>query len=95
MSKRYREKWPDQERAKWAIKNAVRTGTVTKPVKCERCDGEHEKHLIEAHHWSYLKEHWIDVLWLCRKCHKLTHKELGSNWKNAPVRPTFKPEETV
>lgn len=28
---------------------------------------------LEAHHWSYHKEHLLDVIWLCPECHHLIH----------------------
>lgn len=31
---------------------------------------------VEAHHWSYLEKHWLDVQWLCKTCHVDTHMKL-------------------
>jgi len=28
---------------------------------------------IEAHHRSYNPEHWLEVEWLCNKCHRRHH----------------------
>jgi len=93
MSRRYRQLWPNQERAKWAIRNAIRRGKIVKPNICEKCGKRHALRNIEAHHWSYRKEHWTDVIWMCRWCHDKLHDELGPNWKDSPVRPVFsKPE---
>lgn len=44
---------------------------VVKPECCEQCG---RRRRLEAHHWrGYAKEHWLDVQWLCRSCHKLEH----------------------
>ncbi len=29
---------------------------------------------LENHHWSYLEEHWLDVLFLTKKQHKKAHR---------------------
>jgi hypothetical protein len=95
MSKRYRELWPDQERAKWAVKNAVRRGKLIKPCVCEKCGKRFAKRMIEAHHWSYLREHWTDVVWLCRWCHNKLHNKLGPSWKEPAVKPVFAKPQPV
>ncbi len=56
--------------ARSAVKHAVATGKLIKPKVCERCPGVH---LIQSHHWSYEKEHWLDVEWLCSVCHAREH----------------------
>lgn len=28
----------------------------------------------EKHHWSYLEEHWVDVIWLTKKHHMKAHR---------------------
>lgn len=28
---------------------------------------------LDGHHWSYDREHWLDVEWLCRSCHRNEH----------------------
>lgn len=35
---------------------------------------------IEAHHWSYEPEHWLDVIWVCPRCHAT---------RKPPVFPKF------
>jgi len=36
---------------------------------------------IEGHHWSYYPDHWLDVIWLCAKCHREEHR------RNPPTFP--------
>lgn len=37
--------------------------------KCQEC-GKQAQHY---HHWSYLPEHWLDVIAVCAECHKKIH----------------------
>ena len=62
----------DNYKARTAVSNAVRLGNLTKSP-CAKC-GEVK---VEAHHWSYEKKHWLDVMWLCVPCHAKEH--LGEN----------------
>lgn len=65
----------DKRRAQYTCKNAVRDGKLVKSESCEHC-GTSEKQ-IQGHHWSYLPEHWLDVIWLCTSCHGKEHKRLN------------------
>lgn len=67
---------PHKRKAQNALSNAVRDGDVLKLEFCEHCFSSDKK--IEGHHWSYLEEHWLDVIWLCTKCHGLEHKRLNT-----------------
>lgn len=51
-----------------AVKRAVRNGRITKPDRCARCKCR-EKIVFQAHHRSYRPEDWLDVIWLCGRCH--------------------------
>jgi len=60
----------DRTNAKAAVGYAIKTGKlILQP--CEICG---EK--AEAHHWSYLPEHRLDVKWLCRFHHNEEHRRL-------------------
>lgn len=59
---------PEQKRVHSALQSAVRKGTVLKPSVCDRCGDEAK---LDAHHTDYSKP--LDVLWLCRGCHKAEH----------------------
>jgi hypothetical protein len=54
------------ERARHAVRRAVRRGDLVRPSACEDCgrDGK-----IQGAHTSYEREHWLNVRWLCRPCH--------------------------
>lgn len=69
--RRLKELYPERSRAREAVHTAVRYGKLIRPEHCSRCgvqckpDGHH--------HNGYAREHWLDVVWLCRRCHK--HEE--------------------
>ena len=60
----------DRVNAKAAVGYAIKTGKLIRQP-CEICG---EK--AEAHHWSYLPEHRLDVKWLCRFHHNEEHRKL-------------------
>lgn len=65
------EKVRARGRAYIAVNRAVSRGDLL-PVseqKCNQCDDR----ATDYHHWSYLPEHWLDVIPLCRSCHKKLH----------------------
>ncbi len=90
MSKLYRQKWPEQEKAKYTVRNRLRRGKLVKSPDCQRCSEPKTPKELEAHHWSYAKEHHADVIWLCVPCHKIVHKELGPDWVDLPARPDLR-----
>lgn len=51
------------------VKNAIRSGKVTRPDRCDWCRSN--KYRIEAHHFDYAKP--LDVTWLCAPCHHRLH----------------------
>ena len=53
-----------------AVKKALKEGRLTKPHQCNFCKS---KGKLDAHHWSYEPEHWLDVIWYCVKCHRHIH----------------------
>jgi len=56
--------------ARSMIKNAIKSGKLVKPKKCEQC-GEIKP--VEAHHQNYDKP--LEIRWLCRECHKKTYND--------------------
>lgn len=70
------ERNPHKRKAQHTLSNAVRDGKVDKPLNCEHCASSEKK--IQGHHWSYLEEHWLDVIWLCTGCHGKEHRRLNA-----------------
>jgi hypothetical protein len=66
---------PLKRKAQYSATNAVRGGKLERKTSCEHCGTEDKK--LHKHHWSYLEEHWLDVVWLCPKCHGTEHKRLN------------------
>jgi hypothetical protein len=63
-----RERSPEKYKAQYALTNAVRLGHIVKPELCSRCG---KKRRLDGHHADYSKP--LEVVWLCRPCHKLEH----------------------
>lgn len=57
--------------AKQAVQRAVLAGKLERKP-CQICF----KLKSQAHHWSYLKEYWLDVIWLCTEHHGWIHREM-------------------
>lgn len=64
-------KYPDKYKARQAVSYALKSGKIIKPNKCENCL---EIKIVEGHHFDYGKP--LDVIWMCRKCHSLSHRLL-------------------
>jgi hypothetical protein len=54
-----------------AVAAALRSGALVRPDGCQGCG--RAMHLVAHHHLGYAREHWLDVQWLCRRCHKIAH----------------------
>ena len=61
---------PQKSRAKDAVGNAIKAGTLIREP-CERCGTEP----THAHHERYDRP--LDVTWLCSVCHGLRHREIN------------------
>ena len=73
---KYRSKYPLKHKAVKAVNNAIRDGKLTRPTRCSQCGIECKP---DGHHRSYLKEHRLDIIWLCRQCHTTLHLTLTEN----------------
>lgn len=60
----WRAKYPDRYRAHCVVSNAIKTGKVTRPVKCDICGKPCKPH---AHHEDYSKP--LLIVWSCAECH--------------------------
>lgn len=69
-------KWPERDRARRAVAYQVRTGQMIKPTCCSKCGKEDTYRNIHFHHTrSYLREHQLIGIWLCRTCHYELHEQ--------------------
>lgn len=66
-------RWYKQENARKRLWDAVLRNGFPRPTehKCANCGAQAQ----EYHHESYEREHWLDVVPLCRKCHRSRHSE--------------------
>ena len=64
---------PDKTIAHHAVRNAVWSGEIEKPIACSVC-GSTDKRIVSHHCNGYEKEHWLDVVWVCDNCHRKLHK---------------------
>lgn len=72
-------------RAQAAVSKAMLAGELPRPTRCEACGREARQRDPEAshsdgraadvvnHHWSYQPQHWLDVIPMCRSCHRSMH----------------------
>ena len=63
-----------QNRARSAINQALRRGTLSKPQSCELCGKVGSVH---GHHLNgYDRVNYYDLQWLCARCHGLRHRKV-------------------
>lgn len=64
---------PNKIKGQRAVHKAVAKGSLVAvtTLKCRDCNTQ----ASDYHHWSYDKEHWLDVIPLCRQCHINRHKD--------------------
>ena len=69
--KRYCLRHPERRKAKNAVYLAIQNSELPRPsaLKCY-CGNQAEQY----HHPSYVPEHWLDVIPVCRKHHRLLHQ---------------------
>jgi hypothetical protein len=60
--------WTARDRARAALKRAVRQGKIVRPTACSACPSTIR---IQAHHADYSRP--LDVRWLCSLCHGKEH----------------------
>lgn len=71
---------PEKIRARNAIENALRKGTIKRASACFFCAGADR---LEAHHPDYHRP--LDVYWLCSRCHGKLHAINGDFLKPLAV----------
>ena len=70
----YRQTYPEKERARHMVSNAVRDGRLIREP-CEKCGREY----THGHHDDYSRP--LDVRWLCPPCHFAEHRRLAMREK--------------
>ena len=77
MAKRYVEKLnaerPFMRRAQNTLNNRIKAGKIQRPGHCSKCNKEC---FPDGHHTNYSRP--LDVVWLCKSCHKRIHVSIGS-----------------
>lgn len=71
----FRQRHPLRIKAVSAVNVAIASGTIPRPdtLKCA-CGKQAE----EYHHYKgYVKEHWLDVVPKCTKCHNALHRKVA------------------
>lgn len=81
-----------KQRARQAVRRAVKNGALHKPRFCEQCGSQDKKasdgrSTIHGHHYKGY-EHPLDVQWLCVKCH-FTHDLRPSEEDNGRSKLTI------
>tara|TARA_B100001105_G_scaffold4933_1_gene3688 strand:- start:2059 stop:2490 length:432 start_codon:yes stop_codon:yes gene_type:complete len=71
--KEIRQKFPSKYKARGSVASALACGKLIRPDTCGHCNKYCKPH---AHHWSYKEEYWLDVIWLCLRCHSEEHIRL-------------------
>lgn len=70
----------EQNRAVWAVGNAVRKGRLKK-TPCAICGGSER---VEGHHSDYTKP--LEVIWLCQIHHMAWHRVFLAEYKTKGVK---------
>lgn len=68
--RQYRAAYPERKAARNAVEQAIRSGRLQRPHRCDDCGREC---LPRAHHESYDPRHRLAVEWLCQSCHWRRH----------------------
>ena len=64
-----------RERARRAVRRAIRSGRLVRPMRCQRCG---KAASVDAHHRSgYEAASALDVAFLCHDCHTRAHHPEG------------------
>jgi len=73
IAAKYAAKNPEKPRAYAILYYALKTGKLTRSAFCQHCG------LVEKtqghHHKGYSKENQLNVVWLCKMCHKFEHRK--------------------
>lgn len=65
-----------KDKIRGLVKIAIQNNKLIKPNNCFKCNSTEN---IEAHHPEYSIEKALDVIWLCRNCHRALHQSLNES----------------
>ena len=65
---------PARKAAQTASSLAHRRGEIAADDYCSVCGRDDA---LQMHHESYEKDKWLDVKWLCDRCHRIVHRKSG------------------
>lgn len=84
VQQRYRESKEGRRKiaARSTLNNYIANGRIMRVTTCQKCGSTVD---VEAHHWSYRREHWFDVLWLCMECHAALHEVQNRKLREVPA----------
>ncbi len=77
-AKKYIACHPEQIKPKSAVNQAVIADKIPRPDTLQCHYGAHPAEVYH-HHKGYAPEHWLDVVPICRKCHKFIHNNIYSS----------------
>jgi hypothetical protein len=70
-----------KSRATRLYRRALRKGELMRPDTCSRCGKAAVGNELHGHHHNgYDDEHALDVVWLCRSCHRRMHTVTPYPW---------------
>lgn len=74
QTRRDRIKFPERDRARYLVRQAIKQGKLIRPKECDYCS---EQEPVDAHHVEHSEPFLL--VWLCEKCHKFfdKHKIFG------------------
>lgn len=82
-SEKYNNLFPLKRKAQWMVSNAIRSNKYIKPKLCQVCENDRK---LEGHHDDYSKP--LDIVWLCKPCHRKYHLGVGNNAENVRAKVT-------
>ena len=76
-AQRHRARNPEKAKARSVVSQAIDSGRLVRPSACEKCGAIG---MVEAHHFrGYAEDHWLDVQWLCKRCHLREDGQISSD----------------
>lgn len=65
-----RKRYPEHKAARNAVYEALKKGILIRPNHCTNCEKPCKP---EGHHETYEEGKYLEVVWLCKKCHRKRH----------------------